>query len=91
MNGNQILLGIIIFCIVVLTITLLVKNVHVVVNIVLRTVMGVVGIFVVNNMIAAMGISMTVGLNPYTAGVVGVLGFPGFVTLYLLSLYRIVA
>ncbi|MDR2904038.1 MAG: pro-sigmaK processing inhibitor BofA family protein [Clostridiales bacterium] len=43
---------------------------------------GCTGIFLLNFLLSRLGIASGVGINPLSAGVVGLLGLPGFVTLY---------
>ncbi|MDR2903117.1 MAG: pro-sigmaK processing inhibitor BofA family protein [Clostridiales bacterium] len=48
----------------------------------IQALLGCTGIFVVNFLLTTLGITSNIGINPLSAGIVGVLGLPGFVTLY---------
>jgi hypothetical protein len=51
-----------------------------------RVVAGCVGFWLVNIVFELAGQSAAVGVNPLTAAVVGLLGMPGFVSLYVATL-----
>ena len=57
-------------------------------NFVLRTVLGTLGIFLVNGWLSQMGIISGVGLNPITVLTSGFLGFPGLAALYGIQFYK---
>ncbi len=69
-------------CGVVLVIVMFRKNTEILVNFLLRMVMGVIGIYFVNQFLAAQNIAIAVGLNPASLLTVGGLGIPGFALLY---------
>jgi inhibitor of the pro-sigma K processing machinery len=48
-----------------------------------RAAIGCAGLWVINLIITLTGLGTTVGVNPLTALIVGVLGIPGFVSLYI--------
>ena len=54
-----------------------------------RAAVGVVGISVVNKLLAAQGIAIAVGINPVSALTLGTLGISGFALLYGIMLYKI--
>lgn len=58
-----------------------------IVNFLLRACSGILAVYALNLFLAWRGISLAVGINPITAGVVGVLGVPGIVALYGIVLY----
>lgn len=53
-----------------------------------RAAVGVVGISVVNKILAGQGIAVAVGINPVSALTIGSLGISGFALLYGIMLYR---
>ena len=55
---------------------------EVIVNFVVRMVIGLALIFFVNQFLALNDISMSVGMNPLTAATSGILGVPGVCMLY---------
>lgn len=69
-------------CGIVLMIVLFRKNTEILVNFLLRMVMGVICIYCVNQFLAGQNIAVAVGINPASVLTVGSLGIPGFVLLY---------
>ena len=61
---------------------------QVLVNFVVRAVIGTALIFFVNQFLNARGIDIRVGMNPVTVVTSGVLGTPGVALLYGISFYR---
>ena len=61
---------------------------QVLVNFVVRAVIGTALIFFVNQFLNARGIDIRVGMNPVTVVTSGVLGIPGVALLYGISFYR---
>lgn len=57
-------------------------------NLVLRSVLGVIAIYFINAALAERGISLGVGINIYTVLTSGILGFPGLAALYGIGLYK---
>ena len=57
-------------------------------NIFLRSILGTIAIFLINGGLAALGLTLSVGINLVTFAVVGILGFPGLLALYSLGIYR---
>lgn len=58
-------------------------------NLVMRSVLGAIGIYFTNAFLASMGISLGVGLNALTILTSGILGIPGFLALYGLAIYQL--
>lgn len=56
-------------------------------NLLVRIVLGAAGIYTVNAILTSAGILTGVGLNGSNLFVITILGFPGFVMIYLLSFY----
>lgn len=57
-------------------------------NLILRSVLGVIAIYFINAALAERGISLGVGINIYTVLTSGILGFPGLAALYGIGLYK---
>lgn len=77
--GYALIIGV---CVLVLIIGMFRKKTDILVNFILRVIFGVIGIYVVNMILAWQGLSYAVGMNPVSAVTVGVLGLPGFFLLY---------
>lgn len=75
-------------CLIVLLIGAMGRKVEWLVNFVLRAVMGTIGIYCVNYLLAARQISVAVGINPLTILTSGFLGFPGIVVLYGIHFFK---
>ena len=61
-------------CILVLAIGFLRKNAEILLNFIVRAVLGTMGIYAVNLCLAKLGIAGAVGINPFTVLTVGSLG-----------------
>lgn len=87
-NANSVLaiLGV---CIIVLIIGALGRKVEWLVNFILRAVMGTIGIYFLNYLLAARQITVAVGINPFTILTSGILGFPGIAVLYGIHFFKI--
>lgn len=81
--------AIMIVCVIVLLIGAMGRKVEWLVNFILRAVMGTVGIFFCNYLLAAQNIAMSVGINPITVLTSGFLGFPGLIVLYGIRFFKI--
>ena len=57
-------------------------------NLVLRSVFGVIFMYFLNWGIEILGFTVAVGINAATALTVGILGFPGILVLYGLAVYH---
>jgi inhibitor of the pro-sigma K processing machinery len=75
-------------CALVLVIGVLGKRAEWLVNFVMRAVMGSVGIYFLNYLLAVQNISLAVGINPVTVLTSGILGFPGIAVLYGIDLFK---
>lgn len=64
------------------------KNAEWLLNIVMRGILGTIAIYFVNGGLAAMGISLGVGINMVTVLTSGILGIPGLLGLYGLGIYQ---
>ena len=61
---------------------------HLLVNFIVRAIVGVAMIFFVNEFLSSQGISVQVGINPVTVLTSGILGTPGVALLYGISFYQ---
>lgn len=57
-------------------------------NILMRSILGTIAIYFINNGLAAAGIDLGVGINPITVLTSGILGFPGLAVIYGLGFYQ---
>lgn len=69
-------------------ISFIVKKTEWLINFALRGIMGIITIYFINIGITYFGFHMVVGINGASALVSGVLGIPGIIMLYGLSLYQ---
>ena len=76
-------------CLIVLMIGAMGRKVEWLVNFILRAVMGTVGIYCINYVLAMKQISVAVGINPFTIFTSGILGFPGIAVLYGIHFFKI--
>ena len=60
------------------------------INFALRSIMGTIALYFINMGIAALGFTVTVGINIATVLTTGILGLPGIVLLYGLGVYHMV-
>lgn len=84
-SGFFIIIGV---CGIVLMIGILKKRSEIIINLILRTVLGLISIYFINELLKWQQIDMMVGLNPVTALTSGILGFPGVLLLYGIQLYN---
>ena len=75
-------------CLIVLLIGAMGRKVEWMVNFILRAVMGTIGIYCINYLLAARQISVSVGINPLTILTSGFLGFPGIAVLYGIHFFK---
>lgn len=71
-----------IVCGLVFLIGFLRKKAELVLNFFVRMVVGLVGVYVLNTILAQRGIDISVGINALSAVTLGSLGFGGFLLLY---------
>lgn len=76
-------------CLIVLAIGAMGRKVEWLVNFILRAVMGTIGIYAINYMLAKTQIQVMVGINPFTILTSGILGFPGVAVLYGIHFFKI--
>jgi len=80
---------IVFMCVVILCIISLRRRAEFVLNFLLRSIVGVISIFFINEMLAAQNYSVAVGINPWTALTSGILGLPGVALLYGIHFLKI--
>ena len=85
-GGMLAILGV---CLIVLIIGAMGRKVEWLVNFILRAVMGTIGIYCLNYLLATQQISVAVGINPLTILTSGVLGVPGIAVLFGIHLFKI--
>lgn len=76
-------------CIVVLAIGFLRRNAEVLLNFMVRAVVGTLAIYLTNMMLLEMGMEGAVGINPISVLTVGSLGTGGFGLLYGILFYNL--
>ena len=59
------------------------------INMVLRMMMGTIGVCFVNGILLSQGMESGIGVNLLTLGVIGTLGLPGFLLLYGMVFYEL--
>ncbi len=84
--GFAIMAGI---CILVLLIGLLKRKAAIVLDVVVRMVVGCVGIIILNDFLQAQGIPVAAGLNPLNILTIGSLGSGGFALIYGILFYSL--
>ena len=89
MNNNPGIILIVGVCIVVLLIGAVRGKMEWMLNIVLRSIMGVLIIHFTNMALAVVGISLGIGINALTILTSGILGFPGLLALYGIGIYKV--
>ena len=72
-----------------LILSFFVRNAEWLINFVLRSIMGTIAIYFINIGVTFLGFTTVVGINAASVLTTGILGIPGIVMLYGLSLYRI--
>lgn len=88
MSKSQEMLYMVLIFGVVLMIILFKTKIEFFINMVLRMMMGTIGVCVVNGILLSLGIESGIGVNVMTLGIIGILGFPGFVLLYGMVFYQ---
>ncbi len=77
----------VIICAVILLIIALKKQSEWLMNIILRGILGTIGIYILNQVLIMQNLPCEVGINPYTVGISSILGFPGVILLYGIRFY----
>lgn len=84
-EGILFIVGMLAVVILILTVK---RKSELMINFILRAVMGTVAIFLVNSVLESKGLSVGIGINPFTVLTSGILGFPGIAVLYGINLYK---
>lgn len=84
-TGMIVLAGI---CILVLAIGFLRRKAEIILNFLVRTVLGILAIYIINKAFAGVGIEVSAGLNPYSVLTVGSLGTGGLALIYGILFYN---
>ncbi|MGB8452780.1 MAG: pro-sigmaK processing inhibitor BofA family protein [Anaerocolumna sp.] len=84
---SQIFVVIIIICIVLITFGLIKHRFDLLVNFGLRMFSGLLGIYLLNNLLLSFHLTLGVGTNGLTALVIGLLGLPGFLLVYGVAVF----
>lgn len=88
MTVNQGTIIIIVAALVVLGIGTLKKSKELLINFVLRVVVGILVIYFINEFFLMQELNIAVGINPTTILTAGILGFPGLALLYGIVIYK---
>lgn len=57
-------------------------------NVLMRSILGTIAIYFINNTLAGAGIVLGVGINPVTVLTSGILGLPGLAAIYGIGFYN---
>lgn len=88
MNTETGMLWMVLICGIVLVIILFKSKIEFVINMVLRMMMGTIGVYFVNSILFAQGLECGIGINVITMLTLGTLGLPGFLLLYGVIFYK---
>lgn len=89
MNQPENLLWLIGVAVLLLILSFFARKAEWLINFVLRSIMGTIAIYFINMGITFLGFTTVVGINAASVLTTGILGIPGIVMLYGLSLYKI--
>ncbi|TCL00079.1 sigmaK-factor processing regulatory protein BofA [Natranaerovirga hydrolytica] len=87
LTNNQVLIIIIIACLLIMGVSIIVKKTHLVVDFFIKSVVGLFGIYLINEILQLANVTIKLGLNIINAIIIGLLGFPGIILLYALAVY----
>ncbi len=59
-----------------------------IVNLCMRSILGIIAMYFINSALDKAGISLGVGINAFTVLTSGILGFPGLLALYGIGIYK---
>ena len=79
---------IIVVCGAVLIMSVMKRKMEWLLNIFMRSILGTIAIYFINNGLASMGINVGVGINPLTVLTSGILGLPGLAAIYGIGFYQ---
>ncbi len=83
--GNLIIVA---ACVIVLLIGAVRNKIEWLLNVVMRSILGIIAIYFINTALASVGISLGIGINIYTVLTTGILGIPGLLALYGIGIYQ---
>ena len=89
MNQPENLLWLIGAAVLLLILSFFARKAEWLINFVLRSIMGTIAIYFINMGVTFLGFTTVVGINAVSILTTGILGIPGIVMLYGLSLYKI--
>lgn len=75
-------------CAVIILVGVLKSKMEWLLNLLMRSVLGTIAIYFINNVLAGAGISLGVGINPITVLTSGILGIPGLAAVYGIGIYN---
>ena len=75
-------------CAVVLFMGIMKRRLEWLLNVLMRSILGTIAIYFINNALTGAGISLGVGINPVTVLTSGILGLPGLAAIYGIGLYN---
>ncbi len=75
-------------CAVVMFIGAIKRKAEWLLNVIMRSILGTIAIYFINNALAGAGISLGVGINPVTVLTSGILGIPGLAAVYGIGIYN---
>lgn len=89
MNQPENLLWLIGAAVLLLILSFFARKAEWLINFVLRSIMGTIAIYFINMGVTFLGFTTVVGINAVSILTTGILGIPGIVMLYGLSIYEI--
>ena len=81
--------AVIVICGAVLIMGVMKRKMEWLLNIFMRSILGTIAIYFINNGLESAGINLSVGINPITVLTSGILGLPGLAAIYGLGFYQI--
>lgn len=84
---DKVFLIIIAACVIFIIICLVKHRTDLIINFVLRACLGTAGIYLLDLLLSSRGFDIQVGINGITVLTNGLLGLPGFILIYGLSIY----
>ena len=81
--------AVVVICGAVLIMGIMKRKMEWLLNIFMRSILGTIAIYFINDGLAVMGIELGVGINPITVLTSGILGLPGLAAIYGLGFYQI--
>lgn len=87
MTDGQILLIIIGICITILVLIMITKKSYILTKIIIKSCIGIIGIYIINDILSSLQIYISLGINYITVLTTGLLGAPGFIMLYIIVIY----